>query len=105
MIGAFYRIFMSGDAADEATVAERVAMNHKCLSQIDAKLGANKFFGGESMSIADFYALAFVHSFALNKGGNPAQAHVYAAMAAEFPSRSRLSRRPRAALSTRLASR
>ena len=36
------------------------------------------------MSIADFYALGFIHSFALNKGGNPAQAHIYAALNAEF---------------------
>ena len=37
------------------------------------------------MSIADFYAFAFVCSYAMNKKGAEKQAHLYAALNAEIP--------------------
>ena len=92
-VGDFYRTFMGGEAADEATVADKVARQHKLFAQIDARLGEKKYFGGESMSIADFYAFGFVQSFPMNKTSpNPVQAHVYAALNAEFPKYANLAR-------------
>ena len=82
----FFMIFFRNLAApaSEEDLKIRCEMQAKCFAQLDAKLGDNKYFGGNAMNIGDFYAFTFLTSFAKNKKGAEKQAHVYAALDAEF---------------------
>ena len=87
----FYMGFFGTEVMNEEAVNKLVASQDKCFKLLESQLGENKFFGGETCNIADFYVAAFVYAFARNEKGNQTQAHAYKALGEALSANSVLS--------------
>jgi glutathione S-transferase len=81
---------MFGEAMPEETLTMMTEFRKRQWEKYADLLGEKAFFGGASPSIADFYLFASLCSLERNTKGKESQAHVYAALAAEFANNAKM---------------